>query len=70
MIQQQRLQEPKKHLDASVVPVKNAFLHRAATLESQAATARNSHILTMAQILVLEEMAAEHRRMAEELHHW
>lgn len=57
----QRRPEPRKHLDASVVPVERALLARADALE-----ARPQYV----EEIPWKQVAAEFRRLAEELHYW
>lgn len=54
----------KRHLDASVVPVERALLHRADELEAREAP---EHIGGKP---AAEWLAAEFRTLAEELHYW
>ena len=71
-----RREQPKLHLDASVVPVERALLARAAFLSTRASQ-RNA--INMASIIengpdvesaVDVRIAEEFRTLAEELHFW
>ena len=55
----------KRHLDASVVPVERALLHRADELERSV-----QHKLTLEAASTSTWLAAEFRALAEELHYW
>jgi hypothetical protein len=78
----QRREHRKTHLDASVVPVEQALLARAADLESSSMTFRQAveqstfgDDQAAAEFAVTTAaahgvMANEFRRLAEELHYW
>lgn len=61
----QRRPDPKNHLDASLVPLENALLHRADELDRQVQDAK-----TLDKASMLTWLSAEFRALAEELHHW
>ncbi len=64
MIEPRRRQEPKKHLDASLVPLERALRERAEQLypADTDPTARIN--------IIHYELAQELRKIAEELHYW
>lgn len=67
----QRKAARKTHLDASVVPVEQALLGRAAELEqsaAQPAALGDSPAEALFIVRVREQVAAEFRALAEELH--
>lgn len=64
MAEPQRRKERRAHLDAGVLPVKQALLSRASHLDEVARDA-NSVVAFLASIL-----AGEFRALADELHYW
>ena len=63
--QQQRKPDPSKFLDASLVPLEKALLHRADELDKKSGVTDDGTVNWIAV-----EMAAEFRALAGELHHW
>lgn len=61
----QRRPEPRKFLDASLVPLERALLARAGELDKKAAVEPTGTVNWIAM-----EMAAEFRALAEELRYW
>ena len=78
MAEPQRRAEPRKHLDAHLVPVERALLHRADDLENLALSAAGASAATSSAVLAKDGLtaqtaravAAEFRALAEELRYW
>lgn len=69
----QRRDEPRKFLDASLVPVEHALRARAAVLEVEATEGESQEPDDEGALMgcaVKRFVAAEHRALADELHHW
>jgi hypothetical protein len=64
-----RREQRRTHLDASVVPVERALLARAESLETSA-EALNQLAIAAPTAVILANVAAEFRALAEELHFW
>jgi hypothetical protein len=65
----QRRAEPVRHLNAHIAPVERALIARAKAIEEQAATAPEGPDGELLQA-IMEAVAGEFRKLADELHHW
>jgi hypothetical protein len=67
-----RRPQPKKHLDAHLVPVEQAFLERSRVLGEEAAAFTDSLAITPSGLTVAgaRAFAEEFRKLAAELYHW
>jgi len=61
-----RREKPKRFLDASLVPLENALLARAETLDAEAMDVAS----TAPRLSVRSMLAQEFRALANELHYW
>ena len=62
-----RRDNPKLHLDASVVPVERALLARAEALDAEAHEPESEPTIGSAVKLLVSQ---EFRQLADELHYW
>lgn len=71
MIEPMRKKEPKRFLDASLVPLERALLERADVLAELGSRANDKSSVPVQELYhPYQVMAMEFRSLAEELHHW